>query len=75
MSPNKRADNKKMIGVYVDAKLLKRFQEVCSFFGVTMSQIITAYMADKVADYDRTIRGKDAGRVADKSGETDGGDC
>ena len=71
MAPSKRADNKKMIGVYLDEKVIKRFQEACAFFGVTMSQVLTAYITDKVNDYERTLRKQSVGRVAENSGESD----
>lgn len=61
MAPNQRADNKKMVGIYVDAKLVQRFQKACEHFGITMSAIITAYMEEKANEYEQSLRNRKGG--------------
>ena len=58
MAPSKRADNKKMVGIYVDEKLVKRFQKACDHFGISMSAILTAYMEEKANEYEQTLRNR-----------------
>ena len=58
-----------MIGVYLDEKVIKRFQEACAFFGVTMSQVLTAYITDKVNDYERILRKQGTGRASKDSSD------
>lgn len=50
-----------MIGVYVDVKLAKRFQEACEFFGFSMTQILTTYITDKIKEYETKLRNRKSG--------------
>ncbi len=61
MAPSKRADNKRMIGIYVDVKLAKRFQEACEYFGLTMSTVLTSYITEKANEYERILRNRKSG--------------
>ena len=58
MAPSKRADNKKMVGIYVDKDLLRRFQEACAFFGLPMSVVLTSYIEAKANEYEKLLRKK-----------------
>jgi hypothetical protein len=60
-----------MIGVYLDEKIIKRFQDACAFFGLTMSQVLTAYITDKVEEYERNMRSESKGRTSSRFGEED----
>lgn len=53
MAPNKRADNKKQIGLFVDIDLLNRFRQAADAFGLTMTSLIVDYMEDTVEKYER----------------------
>lgn len=61
MPPSKRADNKGSICIYIDRKTIARFREACEFFGMPMSVIITAYMENKIKEYERLKRANNAG--------------
>jgi antitoxin component of RelBE/YafQ-DinJ toxin-antitoxin module len=51
MAPSKRADNKGNITIYIDRKIIAKFREVCAFFGIPMSVIITSFMEHKIKEY------------------------
>ena len=55
MAPNKRADNKKMIGIYVDKDILRRFQGACAYFGLSMSVVLTSYIEEKANEYQKLL--------------------
>lgn len=59
MAPNKRADNKKGVTLYVDKKILERFQNACEFFGLAMSVVLTSYMETKANEYEQLLRDRD----------------
>ena len=48
MAPGKRADNKKGICIYVDAKIIEAYKAFCAAAGKTMAESITAHMSDTV---------------------------
>lgn len=52
MAPNKRADNKKLLSLWLDKELYDRFSETAEHFGVTMTSILTAYITEKVDQYE-----------------------
>lgn len=56
MAPNQRDKNKSMIGVYVPRELHDRFALACDFFHVQMSTIITAFIYEKVEEYEQAIK-------------------
>lgn len=64
MAPNKRADNKGSICIYIDRKTIARFRKACEFFGFPMSVIITAYMEQKIKEYEQLQGKNNAGNIA-----------
>lgn len=64
MAPNKRADNKGSICIYIERKTIARFREACEFFGFPMSVIITAYMEQKIKEYEQLKRENNTGASA-----------
>lgn len=69
MAPNKRADNKGSICIYVDRRIIARFRKACVFFGLPMSVIITAYMEHKIKEYEQLKRADNAGASAEAETE------
>ena len=57
MAPNQRDKNKSMVGVYIPRDLHDRFALACDFFHVQMSSIITAFIYEKVEEYEQTVKG------------------
>lgn len=66
MAPGKRADNKKMLGVYLDEKLIERFKAACEFFGFSMTNILETYITEKANEYEKLLRSGRASRKLDK---------
>jgi hypothetical protein len=64
MAPSKRADNKGNITIYIDRKIIAKFREVCAFFGIPMSVIITSFMEHKIKEYEQLKRTDNAGDSA-----------
>jgi len=58
VAPNKRADNKKMVGCYADAKLIEHFRQSADFFGVSVTELITNFMKETIEDFERQRRNK-----------------
>ena len=53
MPPNKSANNKGNITIYIDRKTIASFREACEFYGTTMSTDITSYMEKQIREYIR----------------------
>lgn len=56
MSPNKRAENKKKLTFWLDSDLYDRFAKVSDFFGMTMTSILTAYIIEKIDEYEDIVK-------------------
>ncbi len=70
MSPRKRADNKKMIGFYLEKETYAKFQEVADYLGLSMTAILTAFIIEQIDNYER----KRANRRIRRAGEKTAGD-
>ena len=53
MSPRQRKASKKMIGVYLEEKDIRRFKLACEKSGVTMTEYLSEQIKKKVKDYDK----------------------
>lgn len=63
MAPNKRAENKKLLNLWLDKDLYSRFAAAAEHFGVSMTAVLTAYITEKVDEYEtkRTNHTKQGG--------------
>lgn len=52
MAPNKRKEGKKQLAIWIDEETFERFKAACDFFGVTMTDILTAYIERKANEYE-----------------------
>lgn len=71
MSPNKRADNKKLLSLWLDRDLYNRFSKAAEHFGVTMTSILTAYIEEKVEEYENKYHN----RTQRRNNKETHGDC
>lgn len=56
MAPNKRADNKRILGAYIDKHLYERFKKACEDAGLSMTEAIMHCVTDAVDKYEKTIK-------------------
>ncbi|MBR3944717.1 MAG: hypothetical protein IKK15_06435 [Akkermansia sp.] len=66
MAPGQRAENKKMLGIYIDEKLLERFKAACEFFGFSMTTLLETYITEKANEYEKLLRSGRASRKLSK---------
>jgi hypothetical protein len=65
MSPNKRAANKKQLAIWLDVDVYNRFSRAADAFGLTMTSILTAYITEKVDEYEATVKRRTARRASE----------
>lgn len=74
MAPNKRAENKRLLNLWLDKDVYTRFSRVADAFGISMTAILTAYITEKVDEYEykrkhKTLRESDEKTLGDGKGE------
>ena len=55
MAPRQRAENKKMLGLYVDGTLIEKFQKACAYYGQTMTSAVTLFIEETVQEYEELM--------------------
>lgn len=58
MAPRQRAENKKMLGLYVDSALVAKFQQACAYYGQTMTSAVTLFIEETVQEYEELMAGE-----------------
>ena len=56
MAPRQRAENKKMLGLYVDSALVAKFQQACANYGQTMTSAVTLFIEETVQEYEELLK-------------------
>lgn len=56
MAPRQRAENKKMLGLYVDSALVAKFQQACAYYGQTMTSAVTLFIEETVQEYEELMK-------------------
>ncbi|MBR5890273.1 MAG: hypothetical protein IKY92_09555 [Akkermansia sp.] len=56
MAPRQRAENKKMLGLYVDSALVAKFQQACAYYGQTMTSAVTLFIEETVQEYEELLK-------------------
>lgn len=56
MAPRQRAENKKMLGLYVDSELVSKFQQACAYYGQTMTSAVTLFIEETVQEYEELLK-------------------
>ena len=56
MAPRQRAENKKMLGLYVDSALVGKFQKACAYYGQTMTSAVTLFIEETVQEYEELMK-------------------
>lgn len=56
MAPRQRAENKKMLGLYVDSALVEKFQKACAYYGQTMTSAVTLFIEETVQEYEELLK-------------------
>jgi hypothetical protein len=56
MAPNKRAENKKLLNLWLDKDVYARFSRAAEAFGLSMTSILTAFITEKVDEYERKYK-------------------
>lgn len=67
MAPNKRAENKRLLNLWLDKDVYARFARVADAFGVSMTSILTAYITEKVEEYESKRKPKHIGESTEKT--------
>ena len=61
MAPRQRAENKKMLGLYVDSDLVEKFQKACAYYGQTMTSAVTLFIEETVQEYEELLKEEEGG--------------
>ncbi len=69
MAPNKRADNKRKLGLWLNVDLYEKFTEASEFFGSNMTALLTDFITEKVKEYEAITRRHAASRASKESTE------
>ena len=56
MAPRQRAENKKMLGLYVESALVAKFQQACAYYGQTMTSAVTLFIEETVQEYEELLK-------------------
>ena len=56
MAPRQRAENKKMLGLYVDSAQVAKFQQACAYYGQTMTSAVTLFIEETVQEYEELMK-------------------
>ena len=56
MAPRQRAENKKMLGLYVDSALVAKFQQACAYYGQTMTSAVTLFIEETMQEYEELLK-------------------
>lgn len=67
MSPNKRAANKKQLAIWLDIDVYNRFSRAADAFGLTMTSILTAFITEKVDEYEANVKRRAASRASEEN--------
>ena len=62
MAPRQRAENKKMLGLYVDSALVEKFQKACAYYGQTMTSAVTLFIEETVQEYEEILKEEEEGK-------------
>ena len=62
MAPRQRAENKKMLGLYVDSALVAKFQQACAYYGQTMTSAVTLFIEETVQEYEEILKEEEEGK-------------
>ena len=56
MAPRQRAENKKMLGLYVDSALVEKVQKAWAYYGQTMTSAVTLFIEETVQEYEELLK-------------------
>ena len=45
-----------MLGLYVDSALVAKFQQVCAYYGQTMTSAVTLFIEETVQEYEELMK-------------------